>query len=66
MFKNERTNKWIATADKRVTEESWTKLDMYLPVSPSEECRLRIDDLEVSKVPSSVQIRNLVLIEKRD
>jgi hypothetical protein len=66
LFKNEKTNKGIASADKRVTEESWTKLDMYLSVSPIEECRLRIDDLEVFKVPSSVQLRNLVLVEKRD
>lgn len=64
VFKNEEDNTWPASAAITITEEIWTKFDLYFPVSPMEKCRFRIDDIEVSKAPSRVQIRNVVLTEK--
>jgi hypothetical protein len=64
VFKGKETGKWLAQGERRITEEKWVSLTMYFLVSPKEECRLRIDDFEVSLVPSSLQIRNLVLAEK--
>jgi len=40
------------------------KVEEYMLFSPREDCQLRLDDIEVSAVPSSIQIRNLVLTEK--
>jgi len=64
VFKNEEDNTWPASTEIKVTEEAWTKFDLYFPVSPMEKCRLRIDDVDVTKAPSRVQIRNIVLAEK--
>jgi len=62
LLKN-KTN-WIAHEQRRVTENSWTPIKIYFQISPAEECRLRIDDMDVSKAPSSVQIRNFSIVEK--
>lgn len=64
VLKNEAADKWLATEDRRVTMDSWTPLTAYFRIPANQDCRLRIDDLEVSKAPSSIQIRNLVLAEK--
>lgn len=64
VFKNEEDNTWPASSEIKITEEVWTKFDLYFPVSPMEKCRLRIDDVNVTKAPSRVQIRNIVLTEK--
>lgn len=48
----------------RVTSNEWTPLEAYFRVSPTSNCRLRIDDHSVSAVGSSVQIRKLVLAER--
>jgi len=64
VFKGSETGKWLAQGERRITQDQWVPVNMYFLVSPSEECRLRIDDQEVSRVPSSLQIRNFVLAEK--
>jgi hypothetical protein len=64
VLKNEKTNKWLANAQRRITSDTWTPVDVYLRVPPSEECRLRIDDQDVSHAPSSVQLRNIEVAEK--
>lgn len=64
VLKNEQTDRWLATEARRVTENTWSPLSLYFRIPANEECRLRLDDLEVSKAPSSIQIRNLVLAEK--
>ncbi len=60
-------NKWLAHTDQTITENpenTWTPLNTYFQVSAAKQCHLRIDDLNVSKAPSSVYIRDLVLAEK--
>jgi hypothetical protein len=64
VFRNPKTYDWLANGQKRIVENSWVSHTMYLQVSPSQDCQLRIDDQEVSQAPSSVQIRNFTLTEK--
>jgi hypothetical protein len=64
LLKNEKENNWLAYELRRVTSASWTPIKVHLIVLPTEECRLRIDDEEVSLAPSSIQIRNLVVTER--
>jgi hypothetical protein len=64
LLKNEKDNKWLGQEERRITSDTWTKLNMYFQIPPSEECRLRIDDEQVSHAPSSVQITSIVLAEK--
>lgn len=48
----------------RVASNEWTPIDVYFQCTPSVGFFLRIDDQDVSQVPSSVQIRELVVAEK--
>jgi len=64
VFKDVQTQKWVAKEQRQVTGNDWTPLDLYFQISPAVDVRLRIDDLEVSDVPSSVQILNLEIAEK--
>lgn len=66
IFKNEETDTWPAVADLEITEENWSQFELYFPLAPTEKCRLRIDNVEVSKVPSYFQLRNIILVEKID
>ncbi len=52
--------RWI----EKLTSDAWTTIDAYLPVSPLDDCRLRLDDVEVSQPRSSLQIKDLVLTER--
>jgi hypothetical protein len=47
-----------------VKTNDWTKFQVYLPADPSSDAQLRIDDEEVSRAPSSIQIRNIVLAQR--
>jgi hypothetical protein len=53
-------------AEERICVKSidWTKFQVYLPADPSLDAQLRIDDEDVSRAPSSVQIRNVVLAQR--
>lgn len=63
VLKNEQTGKWLDQKEQTISGNVWTPIRMYFAISPSEECRLRIDDFNVTEAPSSVQIRNFVLTE---
>jgi hypothetical protein len=64
VFKNEQENKWYASRKITVTEEVWGRYELYFPVTPEGKCRLRLDDIDVTRAPSRIQIRNVVLTEK--
>ena len=51
--------RWI----EKLTSDAWTPIDAYLRISPLQDCRLRLDDVEVS-APSTLQIKDLVLTER--
>jgi hypothetical protein len=64
VLRSDATTKWVANDERTVTSNTWTLIKIYFQIPPSEEFRLRIDDMNVTRSPSSVQIRNLQLIER--
>jgi hypothetical protein len=64
VLKGQQTGKWLAVDEKRLSGDEWVTLNAYFLVDVTEACRLRIDDQDVSRAPSSVQVRNIVLAEK--
>jgi hypothetical protein len=64
ILRSDLTRKWVANDERTVTTNAWTPIKVYFQVPPADEFRLRIDDLNVSRAPSSIQIRNLKLIER--
>lgn len=66
VLKNETTKKWLASEERKITSDTWTLVEFYFRVSPAEECRLRIDDQDVTQTPSSIQIRNIEVMERTE
>ena len=64
LLKNEKSNRWLDDESRTISSNSWTPIAIYFQIPPADQCRLRIDDLDVTDTPSSVQIRNLVLAER--
>lgn len=64
ILKNEETESWLANEKWTVEPSDWTPIDVYFRVDPSLDFWFRIDDEEVSRVPSRVQIRSVVLAEE--
>jgi len=64
IFKGEESGKFLATKEIKISEEIWKPIKMHFLVSSAENSFLRIDVQEISKLPSSLQIRNFVLTEK--
>lgn len=51
--------------DKRIVSgNEWTAIEVFLQVDPAVACQVRIDDESVSAVPSSLQLRNLLVAER--
>lgn len=64
VLRSDVTKKWVASDERTISTNTWTPLKVYFQVPPNADFRLRIDDLNVTRAPSSVQIRNLRLIER--
>jgi len=64
LLKDEKEDRWLAEESRTVSSNHWSPIKIYFQIPPTNECRLRIDDLDVTKAPSSVQVRNFVLAEK--
>jgi hypothetical protein len=58
------SGKRLADDWKRVKENDWIPIEIFLQADPSTDCQVRIDDDSVSHAPSSVQLRNLVVAER--
>lgn len=54
----------LADDVKRIDGNDWTPIEVFLQVDPTIDVQVRIDDEAVSAVPSSVQLRNLVVAER--
>jgi hypothetical protein len=48
---------------KTVASSTWTSLKFYLSANPSVDCWLRMDDQDVMEAPSSIQLRDVKLVE---
>jgi len=64
VLRSDITKKWVASDERTISTNTWTRIRIYFQVPPNADFRLRIDDLNVTRAPSSVQIRNLTLIER--
>jgi hypothetical protein len=54
----------FSDAIKRVTRNEWTPIEVALHADPTQDAQIRIDDEDVSAAPSSVQIRQLLIVER--
>ena len=63
VLKSKQTDEWLANESVSVTFDDWRECRVFFVVSPDHDSYLRIDDQEVSRVPSSVKIRNLTVTE---
>jgi hypothetical protein len=62
VFKKAQSNTWLAHKSILLNNSNWEKKDIYIRL-PNEDFALRIDDRDIEKAPSSIQIRNLQMIE---
>ncbi|QWR77169.1 hypothetical protein [Candidatus Magnetomonas plexicatena] len=49
----------------KITNTEWKEIEVFLKVKANVDCFLRISDQDVSKAPSTLQIKNLILREVR-
>lgn len=64
VLKNDATESWLASEKRVVASKDWTQFDVYLRVDPKLDFWFRIDNEEVSSVPSELRLRNIVLRER--
>jgi hypothetical protein len=64
MLRDPSTKEKLAVDRVRVTTSQWTSFQVFLSADPNVDCQLRIDDEEVSRAPSSVQLRNIILTQR--
>jgi len=65
VFKGEESKEVLDEKDYVAFSPDWEKIELHFWVSAKEASIFRIDDLSVLEAPSAVQIRNLVLMEKK-
>lgn len=65
VFKGETSTEVLDEKDYVVFNPDWQKAELFFSVAANEEALFRIDDLSIMDAPSSIQIRNLVLFEKK-
>ncbi len=53
----------LARTEKVIKNISWTDFTIYFVVDPNENFRLRIDDYNMVNLPSSIQLKNFLLVE---
>jgi hypothetical protein len=57
---------WYGQATYRISSQEWKRLEAYFSVPASAEACLRIDDQDVSTVPSTIQFRRLVVTRRKE
>lgn len=64
LFKSEPGGVCIASHERVVDSKAWTPINQFFEIDPAKDCYLRIDDYGPGSIPSSVQIRNIVVAER--
>jgi hypothetical protein len=62
--KDEDSDKWLASETRRVPAGDWSKCEFYLWVDATRDFLLRIDDEEVSEAPTTLEIRDLLIVDE--
>lgn len=55
----------VLAKEVQITSNRWKLIDMTFTIPPHEEIQLSIFDQDVSKAPSTIQVRNLVVAQKK-
>lgn len=63
LFKSQPGGVWLAAQEIVANSKVWTPINRFFEIDPAEDCYLRIDDYDAATVPSSVQIRDIVVAE---
>jgi hypothetical protein len=50
---------------KQISQNEWVAIEVFLQGDPTVETEVRIDDEGVTAAPSSLQIRNLLIVERQ-
>lgn len=64
ILRDKETRHWLASNKITTKGNEWTTIDRYFQIPPTADVHFRIDLQEPSTVPSSVQIRKLIIAEK--
>ena len=64
LIKKKSDGGWLGEYKQKFTQNEWIQIVVYFRISPNEDCRLWIDNHEVSCPDASVQLRKLVLTER--
>jgi hypothetical protein len=63
LLKDEEADEWTAKWETKIVAKEWVKIKCILLAPTTVDVLLRIDDMSVSQVPSSVYVRNLKVVE---
>ena len=64
VVRNIRTGHVMSEDRKIIVGNEWVPIQVYLQADPTADAELRVDDERVTAAPSSVQIRNIVIVER--
>jgi hypothetical protein len=64
LLKDEEADEWLTNEKRIVSSQDWMKIDVYLWVDSTVDCLFRIDDQDLTLAPSTVFIRNLLVVEE--
>lgn len=65
VFKGETSKEVLDEKDYVVYNPDWQKAELFFSVAANEDALFRIDDLGVTAAPGRIEIRNLILLEKK-
>jgi hypothetical protein len=65
VIRNPETGQRLSQDVKIISRNAWIPIQAFLQSDPTVETELRIDDENVTSAPSSLQIRNLILVERQ-
>ena len=49
--------------ERLINSIDWYPVTLYFLINPTEDCKLRIDDYNLTAVPSSIQLKDILLVE---
>jgi MgtE intracellular N domain/TIR domain len=65
VLKEEPTGKWLEHQSITVSEKIWRPINLEFTIDPTVDSYLRIDDYDLRSIPSMLQIRNILVTERK-
>lgn len=63
IIKDNKSGDYLAQSSKIIDQNKWTPIALGFTIKSTEACWLRIDDRDITKIESSLHIKNLVISE---